>query len=187
MPRCERSSNTLLCPVGSRDPPVAKAALLPSVTGKWRSSRKRRAQVGRSSTVRAWKTCPAVCVRCSVVSDLAALITVDWPTTLERPGPDAGVDERRWHARHDLIGGRGRWASRCCTGKRPDSETWVPGQLNAGLAALRQRFADDPPWAARAGEALTQHIFMDSWSSERRSAAILAWAAPPICHRVRPG
>ena len=29
-----------------------------------------------------------------VVADLAALVAVDWPATLECPGPDAGVDER---------------------------------------------------------------------------------------------
>jgi hypothetical protein len=95
----------------------------------------------------------------AVVSDLAALIAVDWPATLERPGPDAGVDERWWHARHDLIE---PWALGIALlhgeTPMPDSETWVPGQLNAGLAALRQRFPDDPPWAARAGEALTQNV-----------------------------
>jgi hypothetical protein len=55
---------------------------------------------------------------------------------------------------------------------------WITGQLNAGLAALRRRFPDSPPWTALTMEALAQHIFMDSWSGGQRSATILAWVAP---------
>jgi hypothetical protein len=115
-----------------------------------------------------------------VVGDLAALLAVDWPATLEFPGPDAGVDERWWQARHDL---RKPWALSIALlhGQTPlpDWQTWVPGHLRAGLAALRNRFPGDPPWVARTGEALAQPVFTDEWSAERQSAAIVAWASPP--------
>src|SRR6266516_4487614 len=39
----------------------------------------------------------------SVVFDLAALIAVGWPATLEIPGFDTGVDERWWQERHGVV------------------------------------------------------------------------------------
>jgi hypothetical protein len=110
----------------------------------------------------------------AVATDLAALLAVDWPATLQHPG----VDERWWQARHDLTE---PWALSIALlhGETPlpDGMAWITGQLNAGLAALRRRFPDSPPWTARTMEALAQHIFMDSWSGGQRSATILARAA----------
>src|SRR5262249_14144596 len=41
----------------------------------------------------------------------------------------------------------------------PGWPTWVPGHLQAGLAALRDRYPRNPPWVARTGEALTPPVF----------------------------
>lgn len=78
----------------------------------------------------------------AVVADLAALLAVDWPATLQHPGPDAAVDERWWQARHDLTE---PWALSIALlhgeSPLPDGMAWITGQLNAGPAALRRRSA----------------------------------------------
>jgi hypothetical protein len=116
----------------------------------------------------------------AVATDLAALLAVDWPRPrCSIPGPDAGVDERWWQARHDLTES---WALSIALlhgdTPLPDGMAWIAGRPNAGLAALQRRFPDNPPWTARTMKALAQHIFMDSWSGGQRSVTILAWAAP---------
>jgi hypothetical protein len=117
----------------------------------------------------------------AVVSDLAALVAVDWPATLELPGFDAGVDERWWQDRYRVVE---PWALSVALlhGLAPMAslETWMPNQLKAGLASLRHRFPEYPPWAVRTEEALTQHFFNSKWSGEHRSAVMLAWVAPPV-------
>lgn len=117
----------------------------------------------------------------AVAGDLAALIAVDWPATLNRPGFDAGVDDRWWADRHRLIQ---PWALCIALLHGPAAmdapQVWVPARLQAGLASLRLRFPDRPSWVIRAEEALARPLFESRWSGERRSAAMLAWAAPPV-------
>jgi hypothetical protein len=117
----------------------------------------------------------------AVVLDLAAPTAVDWPATLGRPGPDAGVDDRWWQDRHRL---RQPWALSIALLHGPaamgDPQIWVPSQLGAGLASLHLRFPDDPLWAIRAKQALTRPLFTSRWSRDYRSAVMLAWAAPPL-------
>jgi hypothetical protein len=117
----------------------------------------------------------------AVVFDLAALIAVDWPATQERPGFDAGVDERWWQDRHKMIK---PWAMSIALVHGPaamdEPDSWASEQLKAGLVSLRRRFPANPPWAIRTQEALTQHLFKSKWSGKHRAAVMLVWATPPI-------
>jgi hypothetical protein len=116
----------------------------------------------------------------AVVFDLAALVAVDWQATLERPGPDAGVDDRWWQDRHGIVE---PWALSIALlhGPTPmaSPETWAPDQLKAGLANLHLRFPQKPDWLFRTGQALSRPFFESKWSGEHRSIAMLAWVAPP--------
>jgi hypothetical protein len=116
----------------------------------------------------------------AVVSDLAALVAVDWQATLERAGPDAGVDDRWWQDRHGIVE---PWALSIALVHGPmpmaSPETWAPDQLKAGLANLHLRFPEKPDWLFRTGQALSRPFFESKWSGEHRSTAMLAWVAPP--------
>ncbi len=117
----------------------------------------------------------------AVVSDLAALVAVDWPATLDIPGFDAGVDERWWKDRQRVVE---RWAASIALVHGPvptaSFETWIPGQLTAGLEKLRRRFPEDPNWFQVTETALSQHFFRSDWAGEHSSAVMLAWLAPPV-------
>ncbi|MGH3274700.1 MAG: hypothetical protein ACRDNZ_10340 [Streptosporangiaceae bacterium] len=123
----------------------------------------------------------------AVASDLAALAAVDWQATLERPGPDAGVDDRWWQDRHGVIE---RWALSIALlhGRTPmaSPETWVPDQLKAGIANLHRRFPERPDWVVRTEQALSQPFFKSKWAGERRSIVMLAWVALPTASNSGP-
>lgn len=123
----------------------------------------------------------------AVASDLAALAAVNWQATLERPGPDAGVDDRWWQDRHGVIE---PWALSIALlhGLTPmaSPETWVPDQLKAGIANLHRRFPEQPDWAVRTGQALSQPFFKSKWAGECRSIVMLAWVAPPTASNSVP-
>lgn len=81
----------------------------------------------------------------AVVSDLAALVAVDWQATLDIPGPDAGVDDRWWQDRHGVVEPWGVSIA-LLHGPTPMAcpATWIPDQLKAGLANLHRRFPKNP-------------------------------------------
>ncbi len=115
----------------------------------------------------------------AVVSDLAALVAVDWPATLEIPGPDAGVDERWWQDRHRI---QERWALSIALvhGPMPTAglDTWMPKHLRAGVADLRRRFPHNARSVQLTETALAQHFFKSQWTGEHGGAAILGWLVP---------